>query len=415
MAGRLPLLDVVEVPLAGARGLVAAESVVAAEAVPPFANSAVDGFAVRSVDVAVVPVELAVVATIPAGSAAEVVVGAGEAARIMTGAPVPEGADAIVMVEDTVMVGDTAMVDTATVGDTAMVGDTAPDRGKGTQRVRILAAAVGGAHVRPVGDDLPAGAVAVAEGTVLGAAHLGLLATVGRRWVRARRRPRVGVISTGDELVDDGSPLQPGQIRDSNRVMLLALCAEAGFDGVDLGLVRDDEAAIESALLSAAAGCDAVVTSGGVSMGDYDYVKAVLDRIGDMRWMQVAIKPAKPFAFGTIGAVPVFGLPGNPVSSLVSFELFARPAIRAMAGHPHPERRRLPAVAGADLRRRPDGKVHFVRVTLGSGGDSALTAEPAGSQGSHQLAASAGADGLAVLPDGDGIPAGAPVTVIPLG
>ena len=308
----------------------------------------------------------------------------------MTGAPVPQGADAIVMVEDSELVGDGV--------------------------VRLATAVGAGQHVRPAGDDLPAAAVAIPVGTVLRPAHVGLLATVGRAKVTVRRRPRVGVISTGDELVDDGSALRRGQIRDSNRAMLLALVARAGFDGVDLGLVRDDEAAIEAALLSAAQDCDAVVTSGGVSMGDYDYVKAVLDRIGDMRWMQVAIKPAKPFAFGVIGSTPVFGLPGNPVSSLVSFELFAHTGLRAMAGWTDPHPPRIAAVAGADMRRRADGKTHFVRVVLESAGEDGTAGRvwPTGGQGSHQLAASAAADGLALLPDGDGLAAGEPVAVIPL-
>ena len=150
------------------------------------------------------------------------------------------------------------------------------------------------------------------------------------------------MLSTGDELIDDGSPLQPGQIRESNKTMLLPLVAEAGCEAIDLGVVRDDEAALEATLREAAASCDAIVTSGGVSMGEYDVVKAVLSRIADMRWMQIAIKPAKPFAFGLLDAgdrrTPVFGLPGNPVSSMVSFELFARPALRQMMGHPFVDR-----------------------------------------------------------------------------
>jgi molybdenum cofactor synthesis domain-containing protein len=195
--------------------------------------------------------------------------------------------------------------------------------------------------------------------------------------------------------------------------MLLALCDRDGVEGVDLGLVPDEEEAIEATMVRAAADCDAVVTSGGVSMGDYDYVKAVLGRIGDMEWMQVAIKPAKPFAFGTVGDTPVFGLPGNPVSSLVSFELFARPGLRAMVGDPDPERTRMLATAAEDLARRRDGKVHFVRVTLEHEG-TAVLARPTGRQGSHQMAASAGAHALAVVPDGPGIPAGEPVEVITL-
>ena len=174
----------------------------------------------------------------------------------------------------------------------------------------------------------------------------------------------------------------------------------------------DDEATLEAVLRDAAATSDAIVTSGGVSMGDYDVVKAVLGRIADMQWMQIAIKPAKPFAFGMLDGVPVFGLPGNPVSSLVSFELLARPALRRMMGHRHVARPSLVGVTDVDLRRQPDGKVHFVRVTGAFADDGRYHVRPVGAQGSHQLAATALADALVVLPDGDGVPAGADVAVL---
>jgi molybdenum cofactor synthesis domain-containing protein len=224
----------------------------------------------------------------------------------------------------------------------------------------------------------------------------------------------VGVLSTGDELVDVGRPLEPGLVRDSNRPTLLALVASSGFVPVDLGWVPDDEAAITAAVRAAVEGCDAVLTSGGVSMGDVDLVKVVLDRIGDMRWFQVAVRPAKPFAFGVVGGVPVFGLPGNPVSSMVSFELFARPALRRMAGFGDGDldRPRVRAVAEEDLRRTPDGKVHLVRVITRQEPDGRRTVRSAGGQGSHQLSAMAAADGLAVLPDGDGVAAGEGVEVL---
>ncbi len=378
-----------ELPISEAVGLVTAAPVEAPEAVPPFDNSAVDGFAVRSCDVARVPVELTVLTTIAAGAAPDVRLGEGQCARIMTGAMMPQGADAVVMIEHTEVVGDPALV-------------------------RILTSSAAGRHVRPRGDDLDRGEVAIGSGTVIRAAHVGLLATVGCSTVEVFPRPRVGVISTGDELVGPDVALRPGQIRDSNRQMLLALCDRTGFEGVDLGLVRDDPEAIESVLGDAARTCDAILTSGGVSMGDFDYVKAVLERIGDMEWMQVAIKPAKPFAFGVIGRTPVFGLPGNPVSSLVSFELFARPGLRALAGYPDPRRLRLPAVAGEAFDRRRDGRTHFVRVTLARQGED-LVVRSTGGQGSHQLAASAGADALAVLADGEGIAAGDPVEVVLIG
>jgi molybdenum cofactor synthesis domain-containing protein len=237
--------------------------------------------------------------------------------------------------------------------------------------------------------------------------------------VVAHPRPRVGVLSTGDELVTGPAPLQPGQIRDSNRPTLLALVAQAGFEPVDLGRVADDEPGIAGAIERGAATCDAVLSSGGVSMGDIDLVRVVLDRIGDMRWMQVAIRPAKPLAFGLVPGpagrpVPVFGLPGNPVSSMVSFALFARAGLRRLAGHPD-ARLHLPryrAVAAEPLARRPDGKIHFVRVVTTVSPAGELHVRSSGGQGSHQLGAMARADGLAVLPDGDGVGAGEPVEVV---
>jgi molybdenum cofactor synthesis domain-containing protein len=223
-------------------------------------------------------------------------------------------------------------------------------------------------------------------------------------------RARVAVLSTGDELIDDGSPLLPGQIRESNRTMLLGLARAAGCDAVDFGVVRDDEAALESVVRLASAECDAVITSGGVSMGDYDVVKAVLSRIADVRWMQIAIKPAKPFSFGLLASghrrVPVFGLPGNPVSALVSFELLARPALLQMMGHSTIDRSLVQAIADGGLPRRPDGKVHYVRVLATFGADGRVHVEPVGAQGSHQLAATSLANAIAVLPDGVGVAVG---------
>ncbi len=378
------------VALADALGLVTTADVVADEMVPGWDNTALDGFAVRAVDVADPGAVLDVVATIAAGDAGTDPVGPGQAARIMTGAPIPPGADTIVMVERTTTSSDGAVV-------------------------TVDGAVAEGTGVRRAGDDVRPGDVVVAAGATLGVGHLGLLASVGVTTVEVRRRVRVGVLSTGDELVEGGGRLQRGQVHDSNRLALVAQCRATGFDVVDLGLVRDDEAAIESAIRSGVSGCDALITSGGVSMGDFDYVKAVLARIGDMRWMQIAIKPAKPFAFGTVDGVPVFGLPGNPVSSLVSFELLARPALLHAAGRAVVDRRRIRAVAERDLRRRPDGKVHFVRVAVRQDDELGFHARSAGGQGSHQMSALAAADGLAVLPDGDGVAAGDPVQVILLG
>ena len=312
LSGCLPN-DHVVVALNDALGCITAQAVVAAEQVPPFANTAVDGYAVIAIDTEIVPVTLRVTGTVRAGmSGADSPVESGCAVRIMTGAPVPPGANAIVMVEDT---------------EGSPEGDT----------VVVTATATVDQHIRPAGDDVNPGDPVIAIGTELTAAHLGVLATIGVTRIAVVRRPVVGVISTGDELIDDGSPLAPGQIRDSNRLTLRKLLESHGFDTVDLGLARDNEQVIETAMRAGAESCDAIVTTGGVSMGDFDFVKVVLDRIGDMRWMQIAIRPAKPLAFGTLTrsdgtAVPVFGLPGNPVSSMVSYELFCRPGLRKMSG-----------------------------------------------------------------------------------
>ncbi len=332
--------EVIEASIAEAIGCVLAKPVVAAEDVPPFVNSAVDGYAVRAVDVVDAPVQLRVVAEVAAGGSTDRVLGAGEAIRIMTGAPMPQGADAAVMVEDTERVDGGAVL--------------------------IRRAVSEGASVRGVGEDVAMGTELFPHGTLLRPAVAGVLASINARRVCVYRKARVAVVSTGDELVNDGSALRPGQIRESNKTMLLPLVSEAGCEPVDLGVVGDDETALEAVLREAAISCDAIVTSGGVSMGEYDVVKAVLSRIADMRWMQIAIKPAKPFAFGLLASgdrhVPVFGLPGNPVSSMVSFELFARPALRKMMGHTNFDRPTVLAVADDGLRRRPDGKTHYMRV-----------------------------------------------------
>lgn len=376
---RCSVLPSAAVALRQARGLVTAASVAADEQIPPFDNTAVDGFAVRAADVAgasdAAPANLRIVGTIAAGAAPTVPVGEGEAIRIMTGAPMPDGADAVAMVEWTSVEGDMVAID---------------------REVQL------GNAVRGAGEDLQPGDPVFDVGVELTPGHLGVLASIGRYEVEVVRRPTIGVFSTGDELIEGPQTLAPGQIRDSNRHTLIALAERDGFTAVDLGMIPDDEDAIEAAVRSGAADCDALLTSGGVSMGDYDYVKAVLARIADMRWMQVAIKPAKPLAFGLFDDTPVFGLPGNPVSSMVSYELFARPGIRKMAGHRQLHRPRMSGVAGQDWRRGPDGKTHFVRTRIErSGGTHAITS--AGGQGSHQLTAMAGADALAVLPDGDGV------------
>jgi molybdenum cofactor synthesis domain-containing protein len=386
----------VTVPMSDAYGLVLAENIVSQEEVPHFDNSAVDGFAVRAQDVAKVPATLRIVDEIAAGGIPNVVVGPGETSRIMTGAPMPNGADAVVMVED-----------------------SAP--GTTPQEVTLSASVHVGQAVRPRGDDVHIGDVVFRIGDVLHPAAVGVLASINVPRVSVVPRLRVAVLSTGDELVDDGSPLALGQIRESNRTMLMGLVTQAGCAAVDYGIVRDNEQALEETLRTAAAECDAIVTSGGVSMGAYDVVKALLGRIAQMTWMQIAIKPAKPFAFGMLSAprgsevhreVPIFGLPGNPVSSLVSFELLARPALRKMMGHAPVQRPALLAVADTHFLRKTDGKIHFQRVVAKSNSDGRIHVAPVSQQGSHQLAASALANAVAVMPDGDGVAAGGEVRVL---
>ena len=383
-------LEPVEVGLREALGLVLAADVIAGEAVPPFPNTGMDGYAVRAADTAgaapAAPVRLHVVGELPAGAAPSTPVGPGQAIRIMTGAPMPDGADAVVMVERT---------------------EPAADGG-----VLIEHAATPGEHVRPAAGDLAPGDLVFPAGTRLGPAHLGVLASVGVRDAPVVRRARVGVMSTGDELVERGA-LAPGQIRDSNRPMLLASLADSGVDAVDLGSAPDDEAIITRTLEDALSSCDAILTSGGVSVGDYDYVKAALDRLGELSWRQVAIKPAKPIAFGIVTGRPVFGLPGNPVSSLVSFELFARPALLQMMGNEHRFRPVVPAVAEAPMARKRDGKLHLDRVRVAYR-DGRYRAGRSGAQFSNVLSATAAANGLALLPDGDGVPEGGDVEVMRL-
>ena len=226
-------------------------------------------------------------------------------------------------------------------------------------------------------------------------------------------RARVGVLSTGDELVDGPVELRPGQIRDSNRHALLALVRQSGGEPLDLGVVGDDERALEAALGHGSKRCDALVTSGGVSVGDFDYMVGVLRSLGQgADWMQVAIKPAKPLLFGLIEAKPVFGLPGNPASSMVSFELFARPALRQLMGHPEPHRPRVAAVADEALVRQRDAKLHLVRAVAAFAGDGRLHVRSAGGQGSNLLGSMAAANALALLPDGEGVAAGQEVEVL---
>ncbi len=350
-------------------GRILAEAVVAPHDVPSFANSAMDGFAVRSSDVSTPDAVLSVIEDVAAGQVSTVAVGPGEATRIMTGAPMPEGADTVVRVED-----------------------TEEQDGK----VRILVSTAAGTSVRPPGGDVTAGSTVFPVGTRLTAVHVGVLATVGVVEPVVARRPRIAVMSTGDELVPpETTDLGPGMIRDSNRPMLLALVAEAGGHAIDFGRIPDDADSLRAALGQAAAEADAIVTSGGVSMGDYDVTKAVLRDETGVDFYPVAMKPGKPQGFGAVGGTPFFGLPGNPVSVFISFEQFVRPALLAMQGATALLRPRVRGVAGEDLESDPE-KEEFIRVRFVDEGTSPTVAQTGGS-GSHVLSGAAKAEAFAVL------------------
>ena len=396
-----PRQEAVVRPVRLALGCVCAEDIVAPYAVPPFENSSVDGYAVRAADVAAAtddhPVTLSVLGAVHAGSVATRPVLGGQAWKVMTGAALPPGTDAVVMVENTSAHAGRL---TATLGESVLVYRGGP----------------AGAGVRQAGSDVAAGEVVIEAGTQLEAAHLGVLASVGLRSVRVYPRLRVGVLVTGDELVTETRPLGPGEIYESNSAMIAALLQQSNCVPIELGVADDDPEALAARMVAAASECDAIVTTGGVSMGDADPVKAALASMGRLHWLQVSIRPAKPFAYalldGPRGPIPLFGLPGNPVSSLVSFELLARPALRAMAGHSALHRVQVVAIADAPLTSTgTDGRTTHLRVRMAFAPDGRLHVRPVAAQDSHQLAQTARADGLAELPPGCTVEPGGEVLV----
>lgn len=370
----VPSLPAVEIPLADCLGLVLAHDVSAGHDIPPFDNSAMDGFAVRAADLTTTPVSLTIVEDVPAGSVATRPVEAGEAIKIMTGAPLPAGADTVVRVEDT----------EASAG-----------------RVTIHVAPQKGTAIRKAGGDISAGTTVAHAGTRLGPNHLGVLASVGAAQPLVYRRPVVAVLSTGDELVPyETAELGPGQIRGTNGLVLSAVLQELGVEVFDLGTVGDDATDLRDALTRGAQEADAIVTSGGVSMGEYDLVKTVLTELGGIEFWQVAMQPGKPFAFGSINGAPFFGLPGNPVSVFVAFEQFVRPALLRMMGSPRLFRPRRPGVLDTRVETNPE-KTVFVRVAV-AWRDGRPHAVPSGGQDSNVLSALAAADAFAVVPVGQG-------------
>lgn len=385
-------VDAVTLPLLRAHGLVLAADVASPIDLPRFANSAMDGYAVRAADIvgadAEAPQLVPVEGDIPAGDGARHTLTARSAWRIMTGAPLPEGADAVVKVEDT---------------------DGHP------REVLIKAAVEPGTNVRAAGEDVHAGDLILAEGTRIGPAQLAVLASAGVSEVSVIGGVRVVVLSTGDELVPVGQPLGPGQIHDSNGPMLAALVRAAGHFVVHVGHLPDEEKTIKKEIEHHLAHADLVITSGGVSKGAYDAVKAVLTGAGSMEFTEVGMQPGKPQGFGLLGRrkVPVFTLPGNPVSVLVSFEVFVRPALATLSGQRYAPVT-VPAVVLAGWSSPRDREQHH-RVRLHRDVSGAYAAEPVGGPGSHLVAGLAMADGLAIVPaDVTQVATGSTVDVLPL-
>jgi molybdopterin molybdotransferase len=350
-------------------GRVLTEEIRAGVEIPPHDNSAMDGFAVRAEDIRSVPAELAVVEELPAGRRSQRKVGPGEAARIMTGAAIPEGADTVVMIEET--------------------------KGEG-ERVTILKSAPKGEFVNRAGSDVGPGALIAEPGTVITPPLVGMLSAIGRTALRVAVRPRVAILATGDELVEPDRLEPDGRIVSSNSYSLKSALRALGAEALYLGIVPDEPAQIEDRFRQAL-GCDAVVSTGGVSVGDRDWIKQVLaDLGGEMRLWRVKLRPGAPLAFSMVDGKPVFGLPGNPVSSLVTFEQFVRPAVLKMMHHANLFRPVEPAIL-AETYEKPTGRMHLIRVRLEER-EGRRYAVSTGAQTSNVLLSMVRADGLAVIP-----------------
>jgi molybdopterin molybdotransferase len=380
---RFSVLSSERVPLLEALGRVLAQPVVARESLPPFANSSMDGYALRAEDIAQAgqdkPVWLRVVADIAAGTSDSPGIGPGAAARIMTGAPLPPGADAVVPVEST----DEPWRD---------AGRALPER------IAIYRAVDAGDYVRYPGEDIRAGAKVLDVGHVVQPAAVGVLASLGISAVEVVRRPRVGILATGDELAPIEAELSPGKIRNSNSYAQAAQVMALGGQPVMLGVATDTEADVCAKLDTAVAQeLDLLVSSAGVSVGVYDVVKAVLDKGGNVTFWRVRMRPGKPLAFGAYRGLPYIGLPGNPVSAMVSFERFARPAILKMAGHRQLDRPSVRARLLEDIRS--DGRESYLRANV-TRDENGYVATITGSQGSHIMTSLVKANALLIVPEG---------------
>ncbi|HET9221231.1 MAG TPA: gephyrin-like molybdotransferase Glp [Roseiflexaceae bacterium] len=381
IAAHVAPLGVEEVSSLAADGRVLAEDVFAGEDQPDVPKAAVDGYALRAADGAA---ERRVLAEITAGATHTATLPPGAAVRIMTGAPLPPGADAVIMVEQT-------------------------DERDGM--LHVERAVNQGDSVHTVGQDIARGTLVLARGTALGAAEIGLLATVGRVRVPVYRRPIVAVLATGDEVHEPDAPLEAGGIRDSNRYALMAAAREAGCETISLGIARDDQTLQRAAILAGLERADLLLTSGGVSMGTRDLIKPLLAELGTVHFGRIAFKPGKPTTFATVRDKLVFGLPGYPVSSLVSFEVFVRPALRRLQGDARPERPRI-RVTLLEPIKAPSDRPECQRAIV-SWRDGQLTARSTGAQGSSRLLSLRGANALLLVPgDGQTYPAGAEIEAL---
>lgn len=378
------VLPAERVTLSQALGRVLAAPIVAQDNLPPFANSAMDGYALMAADVAgaagETPVTLRVVGDIAAGVAPAVQVEPGTAVRIMTGAPLPPGADAVVPVEDT---------------DEAWRQKERPL----PSAIQVKRAVNSGDYLRLAGGDIQAGQVVLQVGHLIRPQEIGILASLGMAELRVVRRPQVGILATGDELIPVEAPLQPGKIRNSNGYTQAAQVTALGAIPVSLGIARDTEDDVRARLQTGLdVGVDLFISSAGVSVGAYDVVKAVLEAAGNVGFWRVRMRPGKPLAFGLYRGVPYLGLPGNPVSAMVSFERFARAAILKMGGHSRLERPQVQAELQQPLSS--DGRESYIRAVVKRGEDGRYLATPTGSQDSHMITSLVKANALLIIPEG---------------
>ena len=373
------------IPVADSLGRVLAEDLTARVTQPPAAVSAMDGYAVRGTDVATAPVNLRQIGAVPAGGAFATPIGAGECVRIFTGAPLPAGADTIVIQENVSAAGDAITINEATPS---------------------------GRYVRPAGLDFRAGDVGLVAGDLITVRKLGLAAAMNRPWLRVTRRPRVAILATGDEIVMPGDPIGPNQIVSSNGLALAAFVRAWGGEPIQLGIAPDRAEALQ-ALASGARGADLLVTTGGASVGEHDLVRSALGASGlDLDFWQIAMRPGKPLLFGRIDGTPLLGLPGNPVSSLVCGLIFLRPALLRLLGMRELSERRLPAIAGCDLPAN-DRRQDYLRASLTRGANRELIATPFAKQDSSMLSLLARADALVIRsPEAPALRAGDSVEII---